>query len=114
MQVIRKANLIAGVAANWLAAHQRRGEWLRPPGGPDPAAVYQQLAALAPDAGAEAIAKITGDERWTANICQECGQDREVLVAFGASEVTHPTDTAYICLQCLEASVELARRAAES
>ncbi|MEX1019102.1 MAG: hypothetical protein WDZ49_05555 [Litorilinea sp.] len=109
MMVIRKSDLVAQVADNWRLAHQRRGEWLVPPGGPDPAEIYHALQALAPDAAPEAIATITGDARWTANICQECGEDRDVLVAFGAGEVTHPTDMAFLCLACLEAGAQLAR-----
>jgi hypothetical protein len=109
MQVIRKVDLIAQVAENWRLAHQRRNEWIVPEQGAHPKAMYERLLTLSRRATEEDVVAILGDDRWTVNICQQCGKDRDVLVAFGAGEVHHPTDTAFVCVACLEAAVELTR-----
>lgn len=114
MYVIRRKDLIRNVAENWRLAHQRRAEWMVAPGAPHPEEIHRKLVALPPNAGPKEIAEITGDKRWTANLCQECGEDREILVVFGAHEVSHPTDAAFLCLGCLEAGVQLARARAQS
>lgn len=109
MYVIRKADLLAGVSENWRLAHQRRGEWLAASGARHPQEVYDELVALGAKPQADAIAAVTGDTRWTEMLCQECGQDVDLLVAFGAGEVSHQTDTAVLCMACLEAGLQLAR-----
>lgn len=113
MYVIRKSDLVALAAENWRVAHQRRNEWLVAEGKAHPEEIYKQLKALPDNATQKDVDAITGDSYWTANICQECGEDRQIIVAFGAHETDHPTDSAYLCIGCLEAGVQLARARAK-
>ncbi len=86
---------------------RRGGRWVAREGQPSPEAIYQALKALPLHADEEAVASVTGDNRWTQNICDECGADAAITVALGA-EIHHATDTAYICLSCLQRAVALA------
>ena len=99
MLVRSKQKLRANVAQRWAFTYARRGEWSAHLA--DKKAVYDQLAALPDDANDKQIAAITGSERWTRNLCHQCQQDSEVTVGFG-SEVHHPTDTTYVCTDCLQ------------
>ena len=106
MRVITKQALLATVAERFLEAHQRRGEWL-PTAGGDFAAIYSQLTALPVEPNEEAVIATIGDNRWTENICDECGEDRAVTVLLG-EEIHHPTDMMAICLDCLKQAKRLA------
>lgn len=110
MRVITKRSLIATVADRYRAAYQRRGEWMATPDGHDSSALYQQLAALPAEASEAAITALVGDNRWTANICDECLQDQSVAVLLSEEE-HHPTDAVLICLECLSAANEAAQKA---
>ena len=107
MRVIAKTDLIATAAERYREAYQRRGEWLPTATGDDPAAVYARLQMLPADADDRAVAAITGDTRWTANICDECGEDQAVTILF-AEEIHHPTDSVQLCPACLQAGLALA------
>lgn len=109
MRVITKRSLIATTAERYRAAFQRRGEWMATPDGHDPAALYRQLAALPAEASEAAITALVGDDRWTANICDECLQDKSVTVLLSEEE-HHPTDAVLICLDCLTAATEAAQK----
>ena len=107
MRAISKADLIATAAERFRDAYQRRGEWLPATGGADYAAIFARLQALPPNPPEQAIFAITGDARWTANLCDECGEDRDITVLF-AEEIHHPTDSVQLCLACLQAGLNLA------
>jgi hypothetical protein len=107
MRVITKHSLIATAAERFREAHQRRGEWLPSAEGSDAAGIYAQLTALPPDPSEEAITTTIGDNRWTENLCDECGEDRAVTVILG-EEPHHPTDALAICLDCLKQAKRIA------
>jgi len=107
MRVISKADLVATAAERYREAFRRRGEWIPAATGDDPAVVFARLLALPAQADAQTVVAITGDSRWTANICDECGEDQEITVLF-AEEIHHPTDSVQLCLACLQAGLGLA------
>jgi hypothetical protein len=101
MRVINKKALISTAAQRFREAYQRREDWLPTEQGGDASLIYQKLAGLPIGADEDAIMAITGDSRWTANICDECGEDREITILLG-EEIHHSTDMAAICLDCLK------------
>lgn len=107
MRVITKQSLIATVAERYREAHQRRGEWLPTAEGSQAAAIYAQLAALPTNATEETIIATLGDNRWTVNLCDECGEDRPVTVIL-AEEDHHATDAVAICTDCLKKAKRIA------
>ena len=112
MVVITKRGRIATVAKRWQATYQRRDEWLSAPQQPATDAIYAALLALPTNATEAQVLAITGDNRWTQNLCHECGLDQEVTVGF-AQEPHHPTETTYICLACLNQALALATGVSE-
>lgn len=107
MRVIRKSALLATASERYRQAHQRRGEWIPAPDGSDPAVVYAKLQQLPANTDEASIVAIIGDNRYTANICDECQTDAAVTVLL-AEEIHHPTDTVALCTNCLGAALELA------
>ena len=107
MRVITKEALISTAAERFREAHQRRGEWYATQEGSDAAALFAKLVALPTPPTEEAIAAITGDNRWTLNLCDECGEDSHVTVIL-AEESHHPTDAVAICFQCLKQASRIA------
>lgn len=108
MRVISKKALIATAAQRFRETYQRRDEWLPTDQGGDSAAIYAKLSALPAKTDEEEIIAIVGDNRWTENLCDECGQDSAITVLLG-EEIHHPTDMTAICLDCLEQARRLAR-----
>lgn len=109
MRVIQKSALLATVADRYRDAHQRRGEWVPAPDGSDPSAVYAKLQQLPANPDEASVIAIVGDNRYTANICDECHNDVPVAVLL-AEEIHHPTDMVTLCTTCLRAALELANR----
>lgn len=107
MRVITKQALIATAAERFRESHQRRGEWLPTAAGDDSASIYAKLVALPSGIDEEAITAAVGDNRWTENLCDECGEDRAVTVLLG-EEIHHPTDMLSLCLDCLKQARRLA------
>ena len=107
MRVMSKQTLIATAAERFRTQHQRRGEWIPTDEGGDASAIYARLAALPKDPSEEAITATIGDNRWTENICDECGEDREITIIL-AEEIHHPTDAVAICTDCLKQAARLA------
>jgi hypothetical protein len=107
MRVISKQTLIATVAERFRADHQRRGEWQPTAEGGDASAIYTQLMAFSHAPTEETITAAIGDNRWTENICDECGEDREITIIL-AEEIHHPTDAVAICPTCLKQAARLA------
>jgi hypothetical protein len=107
MRVVTKKSLITTVAERFRDSNQVRGDW--PPSlyNGQAAAIYAQLSALPPKATEGDVIAITGDKRWTENICDECGEDRPVTVLLG-EEIHHPTDFTAICLDCLKQAKRIA------
>lgn len=110
MELITKRSLIQSVAERYRLAHTRRGRWLPSQDGRQPEEVYAQLQALPADASEADVTAIIGDDRYTANICDECHQDRDVVVLM-AIEIHHPTDTVAICPICLAQAQRLVKEA---
>jgi hypothetical protein len=108
MRVVTKQALIATVAERFRETHQRRSEWLLTAGGADAAVVYAQLIALPTNTTEASVIAALGDNRWTENVCDECGKDCEVTIILG-EEIHHPTDMKAICLDCLEQAKRLAK-----
>ncbi|MCC6167608.1 MAG: hypothetical protein IT329_10305 [Caldilineaceae bacterium] len=106
MHLVTKQMLVATAAERYREAHQRRGEWLSTHDGSDPQTIYERLKALPAAARAAEIAAITGDSRWTENICDECGGDREAVVMV-AIEAHHPIDMTALCTACLHQAMQL-------
>jgi hypothetical protein len=111
MRVITKQSLLATVAERYRETYQRRGEWLPTAEGSQAAGIFAQLTALPPEPSEAAITAIIGDNRWTENICNECGEDRAVTVLLG-EEPHHPTDALAICTDCLKQAKRIAESSA--
>lgn len=107
MRVITKQTLIATAAERFREAHQRRDEWLPSANGGDAAAIFAALTALPSKASEDDVVAAIGDNRWTENVCDECGEDRAVVVLLG-EEPHHPTDMTAICLDCLKKAKRIA------
>jgi hypothetical protein len=107
MRVVTKQTLIATIAERFREANQVRGEWLPAAYNGNAPAIYAQLSALPPKATEADIIAITGDNRWTENICAECGEDSEVTVYLG-EEPHHAANMTAICLSCLKQAKRLA------
>jgi hypothetical protein len=110
MRLLTKRSLIHSVAERYRAAYQRRSRWLPAADGSSAEATYARLKALPAGAREEDVAAIAGDARWTANLCDECGEDREVLVVLG-EEPHHATDAFLVCTSCLQQALHLAEQA---
>lgn len=108
MRLITKRSLVATAAARFRDTYQRRDAWLPAAEGFDPASVYAALVALPADADEAAVVAAAGDERWTANFCNECGQDAPVTVLL-AEQIGHDTDSVLLCPDCLETALTLTR-----
>jgi hypothetical protein len=110
MYVITKQSLLASAATRYRDAHQRHGVWLPAAESSDAVARFARLSALPTPPTEEAIAAIVGDNRWTENLCDECGHDSAVTVVLG-EEIHHPTDAVAVCLDCLAKAAQLAAAA---
>jgi hypothetical protein len=108
MRVITKQDLLATAAERFREAHQRGDEWLPTANGGDAAAIYNKLRALPAKANESEYNTIIGDNRWTENLCDECGEDSAVTVLLG-EEIHHPTDTVAICADCLKQARRIAK-----
>jgi hypothetical protein len=108
MHLITKQALLASVAERFREAHTRRGVWLPALDGSNPEETFAQLQALPTTATEEDVNAIIGDDRYTANICDECHLDREAVVLM-AIEIHHPTDAVALCPDCLNQAAHLAQ-----
>jgi len=108
MRVVNKTALIATVAQRFRESYQRRDEWVPTEQGGDSAAIYAKLSALPAKADEAEITAIVGDNRWTENICDECGQDSAITVLLG-EEIHHPTDLSAICIDCLKQARQIGK-----
>lgn len=106
MRLITKQALIATAAERFRDAYQRQGAWIPSADGFDPATVFAALSALPSGAAEAAVIAASGDDRWTANLCDECGEDVPVTVLM-AEEIHHPTDAVTLCPTCLAAALAL-------
>ena len=103
MRLKTKSDLIKSVAENWKRQywHPRRG-WreIRKE------EIYRRLSELPEQATEDDIAAIIGNASWTANKCDECGQDVDVTVMLG-QEPDYESRTVFACLDCLEKAIAL-------
>lgn len=105
MVIVTKRNRLTTVAERWRATYQRREEWLPAPQVADTATVYAALCVLPADSTEAQVVALTGDNRWSQNLCHECANDSEVTVGF-AQEAHHPTETTYLCVACLQQALD--------
>lgn len=123
MELRTKRELIAGIAEVFKQRHCRKGLSANPPAHLydaqsgwyryrdfDPKPQYERLLALPKGATEEQVVAIAGTNVWTENVCDECGQDVEVTVILGEEE-DYESRTAWICPECLEKALELAKTA---
>lgn len=62
-------------------------------------AVYQKLMGGLSEVE---INKLIGNDGWTANRCEECGEDSQVLIIF-----EHNDESVRVCKSCLEKALKL-------
>jgi len=67
--------------------------------------IYKALIELNPKTE-DAIAEIIGNRSWTANNCNECGKDSDVLIQIGQPE-DYESSTAWICRDCLSKAIAM-------
>jgi hypothetical protein len=80
---------------------------------PERAETIRQLEALNPESSTPLqVEKIIGNRSWTdPTSCSECrSQDGRAVVRLG-EDPDYESSTAWICLECLEKAMELAREA---
>jgi hypothetical protein len=105
--VITKQGLLATVAERWRLTYHRRDEWFPTEEGRWAQQIHGSLQALPPTASEAEVVAVLGNNWLTQNVCDECGEDREVTVVLG-DESHHATDGARVCLDCLQAALRLA------
>lgn len=57
----------------------------------------------------EHVERIIGNNTWTRNVCDECGNDSEITVQLG-EEPDYDSATAKICQECLKKALSLCYR----
>ncbi len=108
MELIRKQDKIDGVADRWKEQYYTGARGWFSIGGLDKEAIYNQLVALTDDTRTEAeITRIIGNDSWTSNTCDECGQNAAVLVQVG-QEPDYESRTACVCVSCLRMALSTA------
>jgi len=110
MQVITKASLVSSVAEAYAGLYnlglQERREEISPFGMRlSRKRQYELLKVALTEDDVEAI---VGNRTWTRNRCSECGRDCNLVVQLG-EEPDYESETAQICLGCLERAVSLAK-----
>lgn len=100
MFITTKDDLVKQLPARWRKAYDS-GTY-----GADKALILEALEAEPVLAEARAN-EIIGNESWTRNECDECGQDCFATVTVG-QEPEYDSATASICLSCLQKAVALA------
>ena len=105
MEVVTKAGKIASTADRWMAQYFSDNSWRQAIGGKTP---RQEQYELLKEAHTEdRIAEIIGNSKWTEIVCHECEKDVELVVLLG-EEWDYESNTAQICLECLERALALA------
>jgi hypothetical protein len=102
MKTITSADRIACVADRWKNQYfgsqwyssQRQEQWA-------------SLKALPENATAVQVAAITGNDSWTAIMCNECGQNVESAIVLNENEDYH---TFTVCAGCLDLAQLLLRK----
>lgn len=108
MHLWTKSDIIATIARSWKSRFVYRDlygclQWRDM--NPSQQEIYDQLLALPSNASEEQAISIIGSNVWTANQCDECEQDTDVLVVLGGAE--EESDEVRICLTCLRAGLAL-------
>ena len=101
MDIIKKTDLIENVYDKWT--EQYRGSIDE-----DKLLVAVILKTEKPTTE-EHIERIIGNNSWTRNICNECGNDSEITVQLG-EEPDYDSATAKICPECLKKALSLCYR----
>lgn len=109
MIIRTKAWLIANVAERWKKQYWTPlGGWSEFGTGKESA--YQKLIALPEGATEQDVDAAIGNDSWTANRCDECREDIDVVVRLGEPP-DYDSRTFYICLDCLRKALELGEAA---
>lgn len=98
MNIIKKTDLIENVYDKWI--EQYRGSTDE-----DKLLVAVILKTEKPTTE-EHVERIIGNNSWTRNICNECGNDSEITVQLG-EEPDYDSATAKICPECLKKALSL-------
>ncbi len=106
MELIRKQDKIDRVADHWKNVYSGPRGWYSSVF--DAESVYTGLIALTDDTRTEdRVNRIIGNNYWTRNTCDECGQDAAVLVQVG-QEPDYESRTACVCVSCLRMALSTA------
>lgn len=100
---ILKKDKINNIADRWKRAYFLNGKWEY---GEDKVDIYNKLLNINP-LTESVINEIIGNKSWTNNVCNECGEDVNVLIQIG-QDPDYESATACICLNCLNKAVKLA------
>lgn len=101
MKLITSRDLIRKVPERWKAQYCNGGQWGNTLVSGSTKAVYEALVALDLEtATADQVAAIIGNESWSRNMCNECGQNVDAVVEIGQPP-DYESATAYACGPCL-------------
>jgi len=103
MHIIRKSEIVQGVAKRWQERYFRNGKWTETHSGSSEE-IHEQLLALGEDATEEQVTAIVGNDFWTRNKCSECDLDVDLTVHF-REEPDYDAVGADVCPSCLRKAV---------
>ena len=99
MELIKKEDVIKGVAARWKLQYGYKVY-----GNTDKDRIYERLLALGDSITKAQADEIIGTSGWTRLRCNECGQDVDAVVSVGDSS---NYDSANVCRKCLLKALRL-------
>ena len=101
MELKTKEQLVRTVAERWKV--QRYVKMLDSAAGwyhPRDEEIHKNLLVLSPEASEQEVTNIVGNDTWTRNRCDECGEDTNITVTLG-EPYDYESATATICVTCL-------------
>lgn len=108
MKVITRHTLAASAAARW--AYQYKHPNHR---NPDTVLKAEKLAALGMNPDPDEVDRIIGNTSWTTTKCDQCKATNMPVVEVG-EERDYESDTALLCLSCLNGAVAMLSATAAS
>lgn len=66
--------------------------------------IYDELIALGPNPSANTIDTIIGNTSWTHIKCDNCGEDKEIVIQIGQPK-DYESNTVKICVICLDKAI---------
>lgn len=108
MQIITPQTLAAEAAKAWAEQYSEKPYYV----GSDKVAIYESLLALGDNPTPEQVNAAIGNKSWTTPpTCSECGDSEADTVVQVGEEPDYESDTAYLCLACVEKLWELVGQA---